>query len=131
MFRGEQVKPCARLSALSAMGEMSIRARWAIFNKKFRSTIKLSGSRIKKLANEVVEGGPEIVECFADEDADNRWNIYVGDCEASLGVIHSPMEVLTADGRKLFVETFDVFPCPDYSRVALIQGWFRAIGVGH
>jgi hypothetical protein len=128
MFRGEQMKPCARLAAV---GEMTIPARYAVFNEEFRSTIKLSRSQIKKLANEVIESGPEIVECFADEDADNRWNICVGDCKASLGVIHSPTECHTSDGRKLLIETLDVFPCPDYSRAALIKGWFRAMDLCH
>ena len=87
----------------------------AIFDGKYARTACLAGGQVKKLVDEVVQGGLEVVCDFPDENWDDDGNV-------RFDAFKPPgFRAQLSEGRNLRLETIEVFLAPSYSRAALIK----------
>lgn len=129
MIGAEPVKPLFTLPLGSGrkVWNVGIPRLWRVFDDKLCSVIKLSSVHIEQLKNEVIQGGFEIVRDLPDQNGtQRRWG--EPDFRGFNSRAHWAAKVPA--GNLLF-ETFDVFACPRYSRLGIIEGWLSAIGISH
>jgi hypothetical protein len=131
---GELVKPhfAEFFVGRSRTWEVIIPTLFMVFNREFRSIARLSSIQIEQLVDEIVEGGPEIVDRLPDENG-NDWGSFdtlrsAAD-KTGPGNHRADCALRRGDGSNLTLKACDMLFCPTYSRASLIKGWLNAIGV--
>ncbi|HWA69006.1 MAG TPA: hypothetical protein VG821_04130 [Rhizomicrobium sp.] len=129
MFCPDAVQPefLERFGGCVKLGEIPLPLIWRVYDQKLRAVIELTRSKVEQLKNEVIQGGFEVVRDLANEDR-TKW----GWIEAHAGSFGAGMKwAAPAISPDFPLKAFDVYACPRYSRLSIIEGWLYAIEHDH
>lgn len=117
---------------ISAPRNVSFPSIWVSFERKVRAQLDLSAIKERKFIDKIIKGSAQIVDCFTDENCNDRWEVLdvIERSSGPFGEHQFPSALyLVHDGANFRFEPRYMFASPSYSMQSIVNGRLSELGI--